>query len=184
MNENGFGKLYWGFLFIMIDFRILGFDILPDIIGYILFALGFSILASNSIYFDKARNFNIVMIVISLFSIYEKPMRTGESWIHFGSLGFIGVLIGVIAIVLGLLVIYNLFMGIKDMGEQRGEIGLSVEANNMWTQYLQLQIASIFAFVLIFIPLVAIIYIIVLLIVTILLTAKIMKFMKRCEETI
>ncbi|MCY6356302.1 hypothetical protein [Clostridium sp. ZS2-4] len=182
MTESGFRKLYWGFLFIMIDFRIMGFDILPDTIGYILFALGFSILASNSIYFVKARNFNIVMIVLSLFSIYEKPVQSGESWIHFGSLGFIGVLIGVITIILGLLVIYNLFMGIKDMCEQRGEIGLCSEANKRWTQYLQLQIAAIFAFVLIFIPLLAIIYIIVLLVVTVMLTVKIMKFMKKCGE--
>lgn len=182
MTENGFRKLYWGFLFVMIDFRIMGFDILPDTIGYILFALGFSILASNSIHFIKARNFNVVMIVLSLFSIYEKPIQAGESWIHFGSLGFIGVFIGLIAIILELMVIYNLFMGIKDMCEEGGEIGLCTEANNRWNQYLQLQIAAIFAFVLIFMPPLAIIYIIVLLIVTILLTAKIMGFMKKCGE--
>lgn len=36
MNESGFHKLYWGFLFILIDFRINGFDILPNVIGYII----------------------------------------------------------------------------------------------------------------------------------------------------
>jgi len=67
MVANGFNKLYWGFLFILIDFRINGFDILPDIIGYILFAFAFSALASGSSHFVLAGRYNIPMIILSTF---------------------------------------------------------------------------------------------------------------------
>lgn len=44
MNESGFNKLYWGFFFIMFNFRIQGFDIFPDIVGYLFLASGFTTL--------------------------------------------------------------------------------------------------------------------------------------------
>ena len=34
MTERAFRNFYFGFLFIMIDFRFNGIDILPDIVGY------------------------------------------------------------------------------------------------------------------------------------------------------
>lgn len=180
MNENGFNKLYWGFLFVMIDFRINGFDILPDIIGYIFFAAGFSILAVNSIYFVTARNFNIPMIILSVFSIYEKPAQGGG--IQLGPLGLFGVLLAIASLVLGLLVVYNLFMGIKDMAERQEKTDIYEEADKRWHQYLLLQLAAIFLFILIFIPALALVFIIVLLITSIVITYLIMKFMKRCGE--
>jgi hypothetical protein len=150
MNQGGLMKLYWGFLFIMIDFRLQGIDVLPDIVGYLLFAAGFGILMSNSEYFNKARNFNIPMIILSIFEIYEKPAQGGG--IQLGSFGIFGVLIGIASIILSLLVIYNLFMGIKEMANQQGQMELYEESDRRWNQYLILQIASIFAFILIFIP--------------------------------
>ncbi|MDF2673496.1 MAG: hypothetical protein K0R09_1761, partial [Clostridiales bacterium] len=77
MYKDGFNKLYWGFLFIMIDFKLQGVDVLPDIVGYILFVIGFGMLASCSEYFSKAKSFDTPMIIISLFSIYERPAQSG-----------------------------------------------------------------------------------------------------------
>ena len=180
VNESGFSKLYWGFLFIMVDFRIQGFDILPDIIGYIFFAAGFSILAENSAYFKKAGYINIPMIILSAFSIYEKPAQGGG--IQLGPLGLFGILIAIASLVSGLLVVYNLFMGIKEMAEKREQMDIYEEADKRWNQYLLLQLAAILAFVLIFIPPLAIVYIFVMFIVSIVLTVIIMQFMKRCGE--
>lgn len=54
MNRSSFNMVSLGFLFLLIDFRIQNFDILPDIVGYILFAVGFHALASCSEHFKKA----------------------------------------------------------------------------------------------------------------------------------
>jgi len=177
MNKSGFDKLYWGFLFIMIDFRIQGFDILPDIIGYILFAVGFNRLSESSSYFKKAASFNIIMIIVSVFSIYEQPAQGGG--IHFNPLG---VIIGIASLLLGLIIVYHLFMGIKEMATRQERTDLYDEAEKRWTQYLFLQLAALLAFVFIFIPPLAIVLIIALLVISIIITVTIMGFLKRCGE--
>ena len=179
MNDKRFRKFYWGFFFILIDFKINGFDILPDVIGYILLAIGFRILALNSEYFLTAGKYNIPMIFLSIFSIYEQPAQ--ESGIQLGPFGWFGVLLSIAGLVLGLLVVYNLFQGIKNMAEKQQKADLFSEADQRWHQYLNLQLAALGAFLVVFIPPLALIYIIILLVVSIYLTYYIMKFMNRCD---
>lgn len=183
MYKSGFDKFYWGFLFVMINFRIQGFDVLPDIIGYILFAMGFKILAEQSNFFKKAALFNIPMIILSVFSIYQAPANAGTgTMINFGPLGLLGIPLMIAGIVLSLLVVYNLFMGIKEMAELRGEPDIADEAYRRWRQYLMFTLAVLLGFALIIVPGLAIAYIIFMLIMAIVLTTVIMKFMRRCGE--
>jgi hypothetical protein len=180
--ESGFNKFYWGFFFIMIDFRLQGVDVLPDIIGYCLFATGFSILASRSSCFEKARSLNMIMIILSILQIYERPAQ--GSGINFGALGPVGFIIGIAATILSLFVIYNLFMGIKDMASLQGQINIREEAEKRWTQYLMLQLAGLFAIILIIIPPIALIFIIGIFVFSIVLTIVIMGFMKSCGTSL
>jgi hypothetical protein len=182
MNESGLNKLYWGFIFIMLSFRIQGLDILPDIVGYLFFASGFAELASSSTYFNIAAKYNIPLIILSVFSIYQTPVQGGG--INLGSLGIFSIPIGIVSFVLNLLVVYNLFMGIKDMAEKREEFDLVKDANEKWNQYKMLQIAVLFSYILIFIPPLAAVYIIVLFIISIILTIVILGFLKRCSESL
>jgi hypothetical protein len=182
MNEDAFDKFYWGFLFIMIDFRFQGVDILPDIIGYWMLAGGLGMLASRSIFFEKARSLNMFMIVLSIFQIYDRPAQGGG--IQFGFLGPLGALIGIAGTILSLFVIYNLFMGIKDIATMQGNKLISDEAQSRWTQYLALTLGSLLAIVLIIIPPLAMIFLIVLLILSVVLTFMIMGFMKRCGASL
>lgn len=180
MNQSGFSKLYWGFLFELIDFRINGFDIFPNVVGYILFFVGFGILAQNSLYFVKARNLSIPMIILSLFSIYEKTGQ--ESGIQLGDLGILSIPVAIVSIVLSIFVVYNLFRGIKEMSENQVQMDLYSEADDRCRQYLILQVAAISVFVLILIPALAVVFIILIYILTIVITVRIMQFMKRCGE--
>lgn len=195
MNRDAFNKFYWGFLFIMIDFRIGGFDILPDIAGYILFGIGLSALVSTSIYFKKASKLNLPMIILSIFSIYQRQNQNQVSGIHIDSASMfyflgaaaaivIAIIIAIVVIVIQLMLIYNIFMGIKDLAEQQRQIELAVEADQRWKQYLILQIASMATFILIIIPPLALIYIIGLFVAAIVMTVIIMGYMKRCGEVL
>lgn len=180
MYRSAFDKFYWGFFFILIDFRLNGFDIIPDIIGFILFAIGFNMLVDSSQYFMKARNFNIPMILLSIFSIYEKPAQ--GNGIQLGQFGLLGVLLGIVAMILCLVVVYNLFMGVKDLAGSKGQMDIYSEAQSNWRQFLFIQFAAIFGFFLIFIPMLALAYIIVMLILSIIITFSIVRFMKKCGE--
>lgn len=178
MSEKAFRNFYWGFLFVMVDFRLNGVDILPDIVGYLFFAAGLNILADRNFHFTKARTYNIVMILLSIFSIYEKqPQNTGGLNIHFDPLGFV---IGIASLIFSLLVFYHLFMGIKDLADAAGEGSIAEEAQQRWKQFVYLQMAVYGAFLLIFVPFLAVVYVIAMLIVSILLTLQFMRFMTRC----
>ena len=182
MNESAFNKFYWGFLFVMIDFRLQGIDVLPDIIGYLLFAGGFSLLASSSSRFEKAKNLNVFMIVLSIFQIYETPAQ--GSGINFGVLGPFGFLIGIAAAILNLIVIYNLFMGIRDIANLQGKMSIGQEAEKKWSHYLLLQLSVFIAIVLIIIPPIAFIFVIGIFICSIVLTFTIMSFIKSCGSSL
>lgn len=182
MSESGFNKLYWGFFFIMFNFRIQGFDIFPDIVGYLFLASGFNYLVSSSAYFGIVAKYNIPMIILSVFSIYQFPAQGGG--INLGPLGIWGIPIIIASFVLNLFVIYNLFMGIKDMADKREQSDLVLESGVRWNQYKMLQIASLFSLILIFIPPLAFVYIIVIFIAAIVIAIRILGFIKRCRETL
>jgi hypothetical protein len=182
MDKNEFTKLYWGFLFIMIGFRIQGFDILPDIVGYLLFASAFNNLASRSAYFETAAKFNIFMIIFSIFSIYQFPAPDQGQGINLGPLGIFSIPLAIASVLLNLLVVYNLFRGIKDISEKCGEFDLAGESDDRWREYKILQTAVLFSFILIFIPPIAVVFFIVLFIMSIIIAISIMRFIKKCGE--
>ncbi|NLB43071.1 MAG: hypothetical protein GX815_12630, partial [Clostridiales bacterium] len=204
MVQKAFRNFYFGFLFVMIDFRVNGFDILPDIVGYIFFVVGLSSLLNMSEHFSKARIFHVIMLIISIFSIYERPAQDG---VYISTDFLPGLLIGIAILIIELFAFYHLFMGIKQWANEGGtsHVGidqweneggainredtqlngegraphLASEADHRWKQYLYFQIASFGVFLLIFIPPLAFIYIIAILIVAIVLTVKFMGFMTR-----
>lgn len=182
MNKSGLKKLFCGFIFIMISFRIQGFDILPDIIGYLFLALGFSELIPSSTYFKIASKYNVTMVLLSIFSIYQKPVQ--EEGIHLGILGILSIPVAIASFVLNLLVIYNLFMGIKDMANKRGEFDLVKESAERWNQYKMLQVAVLFSLIVILIPPLGLIYITVFFIISIILTIGILGFLVKCINSV
>lgn len=177
MVQEGFNKFFWGFLFIMLDFRIQGFDILPDVIGFILFAMGFHVLAEYSEFFVKGKTFNLFAIFISLFTIYERPNQDGG--VHFNLLGMI---VGMISLVLLLIVVYNIFMGIKDMASKLHRFDIAEEAEKKWKYFFVFQIAGLFLFVLLLVPSLFIVFTFAMFIAAIVLMVIIMRFMKTCGE--
>ncbi len=182
MNGRGLNKLFWGFFFIMINFRIVGVDILPDIVGYIFLASGINELIPNSSFFNKAAKYNISMLILSIFSIYQIPAQGGG--INLGVLGIFSIPIAIASFILNLLLVYSIFMGIRDMSENLEQYDLMEEAEKRWNQYKTLQIALLFSFIVIFIPLLSLVYIVVIFIAAIILTIKILGFLKRCSENL
>lgn len=181
MIEKGLNNLFWGFLFISLNFRICGFDILPDVIGFILFTMAFSQLKEHSQHFSKAATLNIFTIILSIFSIYE--VKNNNSGITFGILGPFGILVGLASLILILYVIYNLFMGMKEMLNNHNKHVLAEEADNRWNQYKALTITSILAFIVIYIPVLNILYMLGVLIFGIVFLVKTMKYLSSCKDS-
>lgn len=180
MRKTGFGVLCWGFFFDMFDFRINNFDILPDIIGHILFLVGLMSLVSYNGYFSKAKNYSILMIVMSIIGIFLK-VNTG---IGVNTQDFIGVelLLTIATLIIYLLLLYNIFMGIKELATVEGINEVYDEADKRWVQFVWLQILIIPGIIIMFIPIINLIYIVSILIANIVLAINIMKLMRKCEN--
>lgn len=188
MNRNAFKMISYGFLFILVNFRIKGLDILPDTIGYVLFAAGFRSLASQSEYYRKALYVNIPLLITSLVNIYQfpasTPVQAGGVSFNFGALGVWAIPVCIANCVLSILVIYNMFQGIIEMALAKGLGDIADEAGRKWKEYLYLQIAVLFLFAAVFLPVIGIAYIIALAIISLIIILAIMRFMKVCGENL
>lgn len=99
-----YNYLFWGFVLLMFDINVNGFDIIPDILGFILLYKGLSILEYKNINFEKAKRITIVMIILSIIDyilVYINPIS-------------IGLLLLFTYIILELIIVYRICMGIAE----------------------------------------------------------------------
>ncbi len=128
----GYKKLFWGFVFLF-DFRINGFDVLPDFIGYILFYQGLAMLEDRNEYFNKAKSFALPMILISIFDIFQVTVPINQ--IGSSTFGLFSIVIGIIVSVINLLMVYNICLGIATEARVIGNLDLESKAISRWKLY-------------------------------------------------
>ena len=175
----GFSKIFWGFLF-SFDFRIQGFDILPDIIGYWLIYLGLKELVSMGAHFAKAKKYSVILGIISVFDLYQVQMPLQQ--FNVGPLTGLVILMGIIIAIIDLLMVFHLCHGIAELAEGRGIIDLKTIALNRWKYYLYLRVATVVVgpIALIIPPLVMLLFI-PLIIISIIVFVLMMGLMKQAE---
>ncbi|QSX07840.1 hypothetical protein J0B03_08455 [Alkalibacter rhizosphaerae] len=182
MVTEAFKRLFWGFLLVLLDFRISGWDILPDVIGYLFFVSALKVLAEQSDFFRRSINLNMAMIFLSIVYLYEQPNNQGGVSYAQHPLGGFGAFLGFIGFFVSLLLIYRIFMGIKEMSEQNGYVDLAQEAQKRWKQYLFLQFAVILALLLILVPPLALLYILAIIVFNVVYVFVVLGFLRRCRE--
>ncbi len=70
-TERGFRRIFWGLFLVILDFRINGFDILPDFLGFALIAMGLGLLVPLDRRFLTARVLAVLLIVLSLATLLQ-----------------------------------------------------------------------------------------------------------------
>lgn len=129
----------------MFDFRINGFDLLPDFIGYIFIFSGLALLVGLNRRFETARNFALPLIVLSIFDIYQVNIPIDN--IFMGSKLLLISTIGILCIILNLLLLYNICIGIEERAYELGNNELGRLARSRWTLYLIYQSLFLLLFV-------------------------------------
>ena len=67
MNRKGFHNVYWGLVFVVLDVRIGPYDVfLPDIVGWVLIAMGVHRLSSDHPPFGRLTRLAVFLAVVSL----------------------------------------------------------------------------------------------------------------------
>ncbi len=175
----GFSNIFWGFLFFF-DFRIQGFDILPDIIGYGLIYLGLKEIASMSSHFTEAKKYSVILCILSVFDLYQVQIPLQQ--FNVDPLTGLVMLIGIIIAIFDLLMVFNLCHGIAELAEGRGIIDLKAIALNRWRYYLYLRVATaVVVPIALIIPQLVMLFFIPLLVISIIVFVLMMGLMKQAE---
>ncbi|WP_085993556.1 hypothetical protein [Oceanobacillus senegalensis] len=67
---EAFGKIFWGFLIVLIEIHLFAFDVLPDPVGYYFIYSGISMLLYDYPLGKKASNWAIVLCFLSIPSVF------------------------------------------------------------------------------------------------------------------
>jgi len=123
-----FGQIFWGLVLIIVDININHFDILPDIIGYILVAIGCRGLTTESPRFSTAGTLSWVMVIIVLLG-YAVRSNAG-SWF------------GLVSAALDCTMMWFLLGGVMDLAASRQRMDLSERASNGRIAYVAIMAAA------------------------------------------
>jgi hypothetical protein len=173
-----FIKLFWGLLF-MFDFRLQGFDILPDIIGYILIFSALGNLIQRNDNFKKAREMSIPLIFLSIFNIYQAPQQAAG--VHIGNP--IAVVMGLVLTIVHILMVYHICMGIACISKEVMKLDLETLAIRRWKFYFIVQVVySIILFLALVAPGIVLIAFLPLFIASLIANILLMMLMKAAER--
>ena len=136
-----FGKLFWGFLIVFIDIRIGGFDILIDLVGYVLIVIGLGELQHRNRLFGRARPYATVLLVLSAFDLFTRTPYGGSGVGLFGSPG-LAVAFIVALLFVNVMLVFFVCRGIGEMARERGAAELADLSITRWQFFLGTQIAS------------------------------------------
>jgi len=135
MFKESYKKLFWGFIIVLLDLRFNNFNILPDVIGYLMIVVALGQLENQHQYYGKAKNFAMLLILFAIPDIYQnnnglQGFRIGDTY----SLA-IFVLSGV-GIIINIFMVYYICQGIFQLSEERQLHELSSMATGRWRGYL------------------------------------------------
>jgi len=177
---SGFEKLFWGFLFLL-DFRLQGFDILPDAIGYFLFYSGLEDLMAQNSLFARARMYALPLMALSLFDIYQASKPASGINLSIESWPF--MIIGLAMAVLNLMIVYHLCTGVAKMARAKGLVSLRTTAETRWRYYLGANLALLIITPLVLlVPLLSLVLIMPVFIIMIVVIILMMALMKQAGQ--
>lgn len=159
--EDDMSNIFIGLLFIFLDFNFkLGsstIELIPDFIGYILMLNGLKELAGESSRFEKVIPYTKGMVIYTII-VYIIDV------IGFSSSTGLAIIPGIISVIVSLYISHEIIFGIKDIESLKG---WELNSDSLFNTWRYLVIANIASYVLLIVPILAIISIIFTLIITI-----------------
>lgn len=147
-------NIFWGFLFVMLDFNLnIGVStigLIPDFVGFWLLNKGMSELSTESDIFSKKSGLALILMACSLVIYVIDLMGL--------SLGLLGLIIGIAMTIAKLYLEYQILMGMFELEEYNNT---HLGADDCKTKWIFVMVMIVLNFVLVWIPLINIVGIIV-----------------------
>lgn len=139
-NRSAYTWMLWGFIFLLVNFYLQGVNILPDVVGFILIAVGANQLRRFNPRFQTVYILCFPMMVLTLPNLHQAVQPNG---IHFSGAGnpFL-LVVGIIAWAILFVVVYNVCKGTAEIALGSFHPELAEQAMVRWNLYVVLQIAT------------------------------------------
>lgn len=133
-------RLGWGLVIAMIDIRLGYFDLLPDIIGYLMVLSALQQLGSIHPAYKKAKYISIVLIILTIPVLF---IQTNVTITEFSSIPLAVHLYSQLLFILHILMAYWIFNGLIEMLKQDGAVQLLDTAISRRNTYLVFNILMV-----------------------------------------
>jgi hypothetical protein len=139
MMASAFQLMWSGYVFLF-DLRVWGFDVLPDVLGYLLIAAGLRRVSHLNDRFAKAARLAPIAALVSLADFYE-PVRSGASALTLTGpsfrtpVGAVLTIAGIAVIALNLLMTWHLVGGLLQLALDRGDEEIADRSATLWSEY-------------------------------------------------
>lgn len=149
--------LLWAAFIFFFDVCIMGFDVLPDVVGYVLMAIGLKQLAFLNRHFATAARISPIVVLVSLADFYQPPAK-GASILAFDApsfttlLGALLTIAGIVLVALNLFLVYHIITGVIEVAKPRKDDEVIERADSLLGEYKALHIL-----LMVFIPLAALV---------------------------
>ncbi|MCM3781655.1 hypothetical protein M3231_01600 [Neobacillus mesonae] len=104
-------RISWGFMFVLFDVNIGTFDILPDLIGYLIIFSGLSQLGQNDIDFRRAKWLSFILFICSLAGIFAPAVN----YVSFASMPLSVHIFGQLTSLLTFILLVLIFRGLESL---------------------------------------------------------------------
>lgn len=122
--KRGFQLISWGILF-FIDFSPFGFDVLPDIVGFLLIYRGAFLLSDTSIHFATVKKWMPILLVLSIYDLISPLLAAA---LEPSVLAWSSLISSVITTAFSIWLVWLLCKGLSAWAEKKGEDQIVTQA--------------------------------------------------------
>ncbi len=134
LTKKGFENIFWGVLITVLDFRIVGINLLPDFMGFFLISRGLIQCAEYSWAFVKAKYLSIGLAIITIPDIVEIFIIDNCLYPYYWVNAFWPIY--AIGGILNLVMMGFLLIGIKQLAQEMKEVDLEINTKYALGAYL------------------------------------------------
>ncbi|HWQ77704.1 MAG TPA: hypothetical protein VN381_02750 [Anaerovoracaceae bacterium] len=166
-DMGGLKTVFWGLLFTAVNIRIMGFDIVPDFIGYIIVIMGLKKIEAYEGRFTSAKRMAQVLTAVSLINIYQAPaweawgteatglMENATGPVNFsagifGDVPWLALFLMIVGLLANLFFIYSMCMGMKSLLLRIGDFALAGICDDRWKLFLAAEIGLMVSVLLVY----------------------------------
>jgi len=135
MYASAYNKLFWGMIILIFHINLGPISILPNFVGYMIIYSGLNTLSSQNEIYKRGKLPAAILVVLSLKDIWNNKnsnVFTG----NFYNINVFMMIIGGIAVIIDIYLIYIICSGIYDSSRERNLESLMINSEDAWKFYL------------------------------------------------